>query len=271
MSLLDAHRHHFAENQLSWDRRTTVHVQSEFYGLAEFKLGCSSLPPLDLELWPNVQGRSLCHLQCHFGMDSLSWARRGAQVTGLDLSPVAIQSAQALAAELGIPARFVQGNVYDAVERLGARYERVYTSYGVLGWLPELGPWAEVVASLLQPGGELLLIEFHPFIWIWDDDLRHLEHGWDSGGAVITTEQKGTYADPEANIQLRDHGWNHSIGSVVSALLGAGLLLTHLAEHQRCPYNIFPGGERRGPHDFVYPDWGHKVPYLFSLKARRPD
>ena len=143
----------FALNRASWNARTPVHLRSRFYALEAFKAGQSSLRSIELEQVGDVRGRSLLHLQCHFGQDTLSWARLGARVTGMDLSEVAIAEARALATELAIPARFVEGNVNDAPVLLGGeRFDIVFTSYGVLGWLPRLAPWARAVAGCLAPG-----------------------------------------------------------------------------------------------------------------------
>jgi len=153
----------FALNRASWNARTPVHLRSRFYDLEAFKAGQTSLKPIELEQVGDVRGKSLLHLQCHFGQDTLSWARLGARVTGLDLSDVAIAEARALASGLGIRARFVEGNVYDAPALLGGeRFDVVFTSYGVVGWLPRLEPWARAIAASLAPGGTFHGVEFHP-------------------------------------------------------------------------------------------------------------
>ncbi len=165
--------HWFATNRANWDERVGQHLDSPFYDLAGFKQGRCTLRDFDLAMLPDVAGKDLVHLQCHFGLDTLSWARRGARVTGLDFSAPAVAAAQAIALELGIPARFVQANVYDALQALGADFDIVYTGLGALCWLPDLERWADQVEGLLRPGGTLALAEFHPFTDVFgDEDLR---------------------------------------------------------------------------------------------------
>lgn len=157
-------------NQANWDARVPVHLDSDFYDVAGFKAGGSALRPFELAEVGDVAGRSLAHLQCHLGLDTLSWARLGAEVTGLDFSGAAIEQARSIAAECGLPARFVTADVYDAPRALGETYDIVYTGVGALVWLPDLTRWAEAVAALLNPGGFLYLAEFHPFTNVLDDD-----------------------------------------------------------------------------------------------------
>ncbi len=256
-------------NRASWNARTPVHVASRFYDLDAWKRGACSLKSIELEEVGDVCGRSLLHLQCHFGQDTLSWARRGAKVTGLDFSDAAITAARGLAAELDIPARFVCADVYDAAAAVGEQFDIVYTSYGVLGWLPDLEPWARQVAACLRPGGRLHLIEFHPFVWVFDDDLERIIYPWDSHGTPIRSEQNRTYADPDAELQLVDVGFDHGLGTVVTALLRAGLVLDGLREHDWSPYAIFPGSEEVAPGRYRTPKLPG-APLVYSLIAHRP-
>jgi SAM-dependent methyltransferase len=261
----------FTLNRASWNARTRVHLRSRFYRLDAFKAGESSLRPIELEQVGDVRGRSPLHLQCHFGQDTLSCARLGARVTGLDLSDAAIAEARALAAELGIPARFVEGNVYDAPTLLGGeQFDVVFTSYGVVGWLPRLEPWARAVSSCLRPGGRFHLVEFHPVPWMWDDDFERIVHPYDAPGEPIVSEQTGTYADRSAPLQLRDVGFNHGLGSVMSALLAEGLVLERLAELDWSPYDIFPDMEEFLPGRFRMRRFGRNLPLVYGLVARQP-
>ncbi len=246
------------------------HLRSGFYALEAFKAGQSSLRSIELEQVGDVRHRTLLHLQCHFGQDTLSWARLGAKVTGLDLSDTAIGEGRALAAELGIPARFVEGNVYDARALLGGeRFDIVFASYGVLGWLPRLEPWAGAVASCLAPGGVFHLVEFHPIAWIWDDAFERPVYPYDAPGEPILTEQTGTYAEPSAPVQLRDVDFNHGLGSVVSALLAEGLVLERLTEFDWSPNAIFPDMEEVEPGRFRMRRFGRSLPLVYALAARR--
>jgi SAM-dependent methyltransferase len=258
-----------ALNRASWNARTRVHLASRFYDLDGWKRGGCSLAPIELEEVGDVRGRRLLHLQCHFGQDTLSWARRGAEVVGLDFSDEAIEAARGLAAEAGLPARFVCADVYDAAAAVGERFDIVFTSYGVLGWLPDLEPWARQVAACLRPGGRLHLVEFHPFVWVFDDGLDRIIYPWDSRGAPIRSEQERTYADPDTEVHLVDVGWNHGTGTVVTALLRAGLVLDGLREHDWSPYSIFPGSVEVAPGRYRT-DKLPGAPLVYSLAAHRP-
>jgi hypothetical protein len=152
----------------------------------------------------------------------------------------------------------------------GERFDVVFTSYGVVGWLPRLEPWARAVAGCLAPGGYFHLVEFHPAVWIWDDAFEHVVHPYDAPGEPIVNEESGTYADPSAPIQLRDVGFNHGIGSVVTALLAQGLVLERLAEFDWSPYDIFPDMEEVAPGKFRMRRFGRNLPMVYSLVARRP-
>jgi hypothetical protein len=260
----------FALNRASWNARTPVHLRSRFYALEAFKAGQSSLRSIELEQVGDVRGRSLLHLQCHFGQDTLSWARLGARVTGMDLSEVAIAEARALATELAIPARFVEGNVYDAPALLGGeRFDIVFTSYGVLGWLPRLEPWARAVAGCLARGGKLHLVEFHPMAWVWDEAFERPVYPYDAPGEPILSEQTGTYAEPTAPVKLRDVGFNHGLASVVTALLAEGLVLERLTELDWSPYAIYPDMEEVAPGRFRTRRFGRSLPLVYALAARR--
>lgn len=258
-----------AVNRASWNARTPVHLASRFYDLEGWKRGGCSLKPIEIEEVGDVRGRSLLHLQCHFGQDTLSWARRGAEVVGLDFSDEAIAAARALAAEVGLSARFVCADVHSAAAAVGERFDIVFTSYGVLGWLPDLDPWARQVAACLKPGGRFHLVEFHPFVWVFDDDLERIAYPWDSRGAPIRTEQRGTYADRDADIHVVDVNWNHGIGTVVTALLRAGLVLDGLREHDWTLYPVFPGSVEVAPGRFQVEKLPG-APLTYSIAAHLP-
>ncbi|WP_437950528.1 methyltransferase [Sorangium sp. So ce296] len=260
----------FDLNRRAWNARTPVHLGSKFYDLAAFRAGASSLKPIEIEQVGDVRGKTLLHLQCHFGQDTLSWARLGARVTGLDLSDEAIKAARALAAELSIDARFVEANTYDAPAALGGEtFDIVFTSYGVLGWLPDMTRWARAAAACLKPGGVLHLVEFHPLVWTFDDAFEHIAYAYDGHGEPIVTEQTGTYADRDARVKLREVGFNHGIGTVVTALLEAGLTLERLRELDWSPYDIFPDMEEGPPGQLRMKKFGRRLPLVFALAARR--
>lgn len=217
-----------------------------------------------------VAGRDLVHLQCHFGQDTLAWARHGARVTGLDFSERAIEAARALAAEVDIEAEFVAADVYDAVEALGERgFDVVCTGMGALCWLPDVERWAQVVAALLRPGGALYLSEFHPITEVFADEDLTVRHPYFHSEPHVF-EAPGTYADVEAKTEHnRTLEWTHGIGEVVGALLGAGLRLELLHEHDHTLFPRWPFLEQHGG-TYRMPDAMPSLPLMYSLRAARP-
>jgi SAM-dependent methyltransferase len=264
-------------NRAWWDERVPIHVGSAFYDVDGFRAGGSSLRPFEVEEVGDVAGSRLVHLQCHFGLDTLSWARAGASVVGLDFSSPAVEAATSLAAETGLDARFVCANLYGAIEALeGERFDLVYTGLGALNWLPDLPRWASIVAELLNPGGMLYLSEFHPFTWVFADDTLEIEYDYfhDPEGESFDDGEQGSYAD--MTIPTRNNAtveWAHTISDVVSVVLGAGLRLELLHEHD---YTLFP----RFNHleldtealsaGVIYrqPEGTPRLPLMYSLRAR---
>lgn len=259
-------------NRRSWNARVDIHYASNFYDVEKFLAGRSSLNSIETALLGDVAGQSVLHLQCHFGQDSISLARLGARVTGVDLSDRAIHRARALAQEAGIEpeaCRFVCCDVYEVPREVSGVFDLVFTTYGVLGWLPDLKRWGEVVAGALAPGGRLLLVEFHPFIWMWDDELEHIAHRY-FASAPIRETYEGTYADPKADLKLEDVTWNHGLAEVVTALLDAGLVLTHLEEHDHSPYPCFPRSVEVEPGKYRLAPFADRAPLVYALVARKP-
>ena len=150
---MNQHQQYFEANKASWNKRTTVHKDSTFYDLQNFKAGKTSLNKIELEELGDVKGKTLLHLQCHFGMDTMSWAREGAIATGVDLSDEAINLAKQINNEVGLNTTFICSNVYELKENLDEKFDIVFTSYGTIGWLPDLDKWAAIVAYYLKPGG----------------------------------------------------------------------------------------------------------------------
>ena len=264
-------------NQANWNERVAVHVDSAFYDVQGWLAGRDSLQPFELEEVGDVTGKQLVHLQCHFGMDTLSWARHGAKVTGLDFSQPAIDAASALAKRASVPARFVCSDVYSAPDALGDTYDIVYTSHGVLGWLPDLDRWAAVVAALLKPGGLLYLSEFHPISWcIADDGPRRfgesVEHDY-FAAEPLHIEESGTYADRDApTTHNRTVEFQHTLGSIVSAVCGQGLRVAWLRERRETLFPQFPWLVADPTQHSVYrqPEGQPQVPLMFSLRAHKP-
>jgi SAM-dependent methyltransferase len=263
-----------AANKRLWDARTPVHVASEFYDVDGFRAGRTSLHDLELGEVGPVVGKSLLHLQCHFGLDTLSWARLGADVTGMDFSGAAINEARRLASELGIGAKFIECDLYDLPDHLDRRFDVVFTSYGAITWLPDIRRWAEIAAQFVAPGGFLYVAEIHPTASMLSDepgveDLR-IGYPYRTGTHPLRFEEQGTYADYDASIKLPEYVWQHGLGDVVTAVLDAGLALDFLHEHNRTVYQQLPFMSRSDDGWWRLPSEIPDVPLLFSLKAGRP-
>lgn len=257
---------YFQANKELWNQRTLVHRDSDFYDLAGFKQGNTALTPIELAELGEVKGKSLLHLQCHFGMDSLDWARRGARVTGVDLSDTAIGEARKLNTELGLDASFVCCNVLDTCDHVHGEFDIVFTSYGTIGWLPDLKPWAKMIAARLKPGGLFYIAEFHPVVWMFDNDFTRIQYSYENQ-EVIVTENEGTYTDRNADIKGKEYSWNHSISEVLNALTGAGLRLVTFNEHMYSPYPCFRNVVEFEPGKWHIKGLEGKIPMVYSLKA----
>jgi SAM-dependent methyltransferase len=258
-------------NRENWDERVGIHAASEFYDLPAFRAGRSTLRPFEPAEVGDVSGRSLVHLQCHMGQDTISWSRLGAHTVGLDFSEPAIRTARMLAEDVHLAgrARFVAADVYDAEAALeGERFDIVYTGLGALVWLPDMDRWAEVVASLLKPGGFLYLVEFHPLSDLLGDDGRTVEQDYfDARGQGV--DYSHTYTDGPAMTRTRQVQWQHPLGEVLTALAGAGLRLDFLRERDVTLFRRFPVLER-SDGEYRFPAGHPRVPLLYSVKATRP-
>lgn len=249
-------------NRDTWNKRTALHTQSTFYNLPMFKSGTNSLNPIELALLADVKNKSLLHLQCHFGQDTLSWARLGARVTGVDLSPTAIEYANKLKQSLNIEATFIASDVYSFSTINTHLFDIVYTSYGVLNWLPNLSKWANVIANSLQKGGEFYLIEFHSF----NELLNGYSYFHDT---APTIEEEGTYTENCDGTQSKTVTWSHSISDIINALIQAGLTIESFNEYPFSPYDCFEGLEYVSDKGYQLLHRGHQVPLIFSIKARK--
>jgi len=264
---------HIEANKRLWDAWTDAHVRSEFYDVEGFKRGGCTLSPIEIEEVGDVAGKRLLHLQCHFGMDTLSWARLGAKVTGVDLSERSIAQARALAEELDIPADFHQSNIYELPEKLTGQFDIVFTSAGVLAWLPDLAKWGQVIAHLLAPGGTFYIREFHPAADVFGDrDTPEpvVSHPYFNTGEALRAELEGSYADPGAAVKNESYEWFHSLADVVNALIGAGLRIEFLHEFPYTTYKSHPWLTQGDDGLWRYEGVPNSIPLMFSIKATRP-
>ncbi len=253
-------------NRKSWNSRTAVHLESDFYDVAGFLQGKTSLKETELALLGDLQGKKVLHLQCHFGQDTISLARMGAVVTGADLSDVAIQKAKELAEKAGVEATFVCCDIYNLPQQLSGQFDIVFTSYGTIGWLPDLDSWAKVIAHFLRPKGEFILVEFHPVVWMFDDDFDKIKYPYFKGEAIVENSEN-TYANTEKKLCFQSVSWNHSMGEVVNNLLGNGLAIQSLNEYDYSPYNCFAHTEEFEKGKFRIKHLGNKIPMLYAVKA----
>ena len=263
--------YYMRSNLEHWNELTPIHERSKFYDVEGFKAGNSTLKSIELEELGDVSGRSLLHLQCHFGMDTMSWARVGARVTGVDFSDRAISLAHSLSKELGIEADFVCSDIYSLPSILDRKFDIVFTSYGVLCWLPDLRRWAEVIAHFLRPGGTLYMVEGHPFVDVFDysDDVSELKviYSYFHTPEPMKSENEGSYADRSAKVSLPNYEWAHSLGDIVNALISAGLQIEFLHEFPVCSWRPFPFMER--DEDGWWRLQGNNIPLTFSLMATK--
>jgi SAM-dependent methyltransferase len=265
------------DNNALWDEWTRIHETSAFYDLAGFKRGGVRLRPYELDEIGPVDGLELLHLQCHFGIDTLSWARLGARVTGADFSLAGVELARSVATEIGIDgARFVHSDLYDLPTVLDGTFDLVYTSRGVLGWLPDVRRWAEVIAHFVRPGGRFYITEIHPVAQVFEDDdiepgeLR-LRYPYWQHVEPLSFPVIGSYAEPTAEVGVHtEHGWNHGLGEIVTALVDAGLRIDSLREYPFVDWPVeflveAPDGTYRLPAGTP-----GELPLFFSILATKP-
>ena len=267
-------------NRASWDERATAHAASPDYAVARFAEDpgfLSDVVRFDLPRLGDISGLRGVHLQCHIGTDTVSLARLGARMTGLDLSPAAVAEARQLAERAGADVDFVETDTYSAVDVLGReQFDLVFTGIGAICWLPDIARWAQVVADLLRPGGRLFIREGHPVLWALDDarpdGLLALEHPYFEHERASVWDDPGTYVETDVTfVHNTTHSWNHGLGEIVSALLGNGLELTMLEEHDSVPWEALIGQMEKlegGEHRVA--DRPERLPHSYTLQAVKP-
>lgn len=258
----------FEANRQIWAQRTRIHLESKFYDVEGFIGGKESLTSIELSEMGDVKGKNLLHLQCHFGMDTLSWARHGAVPVGIDFSEEAIAEAKKLTQATGLNAEFICCNVYDASKFLRNRqFDIVFTSYGVIGWLPDLYKWASIIRKHLKPGGYFYMAEFHPVVWMFDDQFSKIEYAYHNTG-VIETEAGSTYTEDNPAILGKEYGWNHGLSEVFTALLEQGLRVELFKEYSYSPYRCFKNMVLPAEGKWQIAGLEDKIPMVYSIKAR---
>lgn len=258
-----------------WNNITDLNFESDFYDVESFRKGKSSLKPIELELFGDVNGKKILHLQCHFGMDSISLSKMGAHVTGVDLSDKAIEKAQTLALEMNVDTRFICSDVLSLKEVLTDSFDIVFTSYGVITWLPDLEKWASLIEHYLRPGGKFVLVEFHPVVWMFNDNFTSIDYSYFNQGELIM-EETGSYAKDDESVKNKSVSWNHSISDVLNAIIKTsqsegqnGLFIQSFEEHDYSPYNCFDNTVEIDEDKFQINNLEGKIPMIFSLLATK--
>ncbi len=257
-------------NQARWDELVDIHAESEHYDLDGFMAGKVLVRDYEIDDIGDVKGKRLLHLQCHIGLDTLSWARLGATVTGADFADKAMEKARAIATQAGIDATFVTSDVDTLPDNLDGKFDIVYTSRGVINWLPDIMRWAQVIAHFLEPGGIFYVTEGHPVLQVFDHtkdlSLRFPYFFKEQPDALVVP---GTYAEPTAEVKnLLEFGWSHGLGEIVTALASAGLHIDFLREDPEGEWDR-PFLEPSGPGRWRVPPGKGELPLWFSLKATK--
>ena len=253
-------------NKEAWNARTKIHLYSSFYDLDKFKREVKSVPDLDLSLLGDVRGRSILHLQCHFGMDTLSLSKMGANIVGVDFSEEAIQTAKSLNEELGLNAQFCCCNIYDAPTILkGQKFDIVYTSYGVVNWLSDLIQWGQVISQMLKDGGKFVIVEFHPILWMFNEEFSQVRYAYSRKEPYIVEES--TYTDSENDNRQKTVTWNHGLAVVLKGLLNNDLQVQSFGEYDYLPFNLFGNMAAEKNGTFKVAGKNGEVPMLFSVVA----
>jgi SAM-dependent methyltransferase len=262
-------------NREHWTELVRIHTEqpSAYYDIARFKAGGLSLRTLEREEVGDVRGKRLLHLQCHFGLDTLSWARLGATATGLDFCEEAIARARQLAAETALEAEFVCGDVDQLADGIGRTFDIVFTSYGTTTWLPDLGRWASLIAHSLRPGGMFYIIDGHPFSMCVNNDsdpsVLKVASTYFHRPDASRYEGDGDYAVPDARVTSPSYEWSHSLGEIVTALATAGLRIEFLHEFPCCDYEYLQNMRRDDDGWWWLQDDKVRMPHTYSIKATR--
>lgn len=259
---------HFKSNKTLWEARTLAHVKSDFYDNESFLEGRNTLNTAELKTLGDISGKSVIHLQCHFGQDTLSMARMGATTVGVDISEEAIRVARDMNSQLGLNSTFVCCNVLDTLEHVKDTFDIVYVTFGATCWLPDLVKWAEVVSTLLKPGGQLYYHEFHPTFYIIDDKLKEIGYPYFNTGAIVETH-RGTYTDTSEDIELKEVFWSHSMSDLIMACIQSHLRIDVLNEYDFSPYNCFENMTEVETGKFVLDVNGIRLPHTLELVATK--
>ena len=255
-------------NKQTWNNKTDVHINSEFYDMKGFLDGKSTLNSIELVLLGDISNKKILHLQCHFGQDTMTFARMGAQATGIDFSEKAIEKATEFSKQLNLDTTFICCDIYEAPKYLKDQFDIVFTSYGTIGWLPDLDKWAKVISHFLKPGGKFIMADFHPVVWMYDNDFKEVFYSYFNIEPIIEDES-GTYADRYSEIEAKTITWNHPISETLNALITNGIELNSFNEYDYSPYNCFNNTEEFEPNKFRIKTFENKIPMVYSIKGTK--
>ena len=253
-------------NRKLWNDKTEVHVNSQFYDVDGFLRSENSLKHVEIDLLGDISGKKVLHLQCHFGMDTISMCKLGAEVTGVDLSNVAIEEAKNLNKKVNSNARFILSDIYNLPNVHDEKYDVVFTSYGTIGWLPDIDKWASIVVHFLKSGGEFLIVDFHPVLWMMDDEFSSIKYSYFNDGPIIE-QTDGSYADRNADISNQSVSWNHPLGEIIQSLIKKGLTLHHFEEYNYSVYDCFENTIEIATDKFQIKGLEGIIPMMYSIKC----
>jgi SAM-dependent methyltransferase len=260
-------------NQALWDEVAPVHFKA-YQEVELLRRGGNALDEIEVAEIGDVAGKRLLHLQCHIGTDTLSWARQGAIVTGVDFSPDSLSHARRLSDELGLPATFVQSNIYDLRDALDEQFDIVYTSRGVLCWLRDLDEWGRIIAHFLKPGGIFYIMESHPISNVFEEgkpgELSIVNRYFHQAEPTLWDENYLDYADGEYIPQHPSYEWEWSLSEIFNALLKAGLAIESFNEYERIFFKRFKNMQEGPGGWYTLPQYAGKLPLIFTLKVRKP-
>ncbi len=257
-------------NKESWNKRTEIHFDSEFYDNKSFVAGRNSLNSIELDILGDVKGKSILHLQCHFGQDTISLTRLGAEAVGVDLSDKAIDRARELATTTKSDATFICCDIYDLPDHLDRKFDIVFTSYGTIGWLPDMDKWASLISRYLKPGGKFVFAEFHPVAFMFDDDFTKIAFDYFNTGPTLES-QDGTYTDGDEGMRSEFVEWDHSIGEVMTSLLAQNFRIDSFQEFDYSPYTCFKNTVEIAPGKHRIKSIDKLIPMVYAIGATKMD
>ena len=254
------------KNRNTWNAKTDIHIKSDFYSNDSFLKGRNSLNDIELKILGDIKNLSILHLQCHFGQDTISLARLGANATGVDFSEKSIDNAKNFARQTNTKAKFICSGIYELPKYLDQQFDLVFTSYGTIGWLPDISKWAEIIARYLKPGGRFIFVDFHPVVWMFDDDFKMFKYNYFNDGPIIES-CTDTYTDHDTQIQQETVSWNHSISEVINNLLHKGLEINSFDEFDYSPYDCFNETVEFEPNGYRIKHLENKIPMVYAISA----